>query len=53
MIFLWRGCMIFFWQRGCVIIFVESLRDFVCGEFAWFLFFVCGGCVIFLCGKVA
>ena len=29
--------MIFFWQRDCMIIFVESLRDFVCGEFAWFI----------------
>ena len=26
----------FFWWRGCVISFVERLRDFVFGEVAWF-----------------
>ena len=27
----------FFWWTGCMIFFVERLRDFVCGEVAWFL----------------
>ena len=32
MIFLWKGCMIFFWWF--LVIFVERLRDFVYGEVA-------------------
>ena len=39
-----KGCVIFL-LRGCMI-FVEGLRDFVCGEVAWFC--VWRGCVIFL-----
>ena len=45
--------MIFFWQRGCVILFVESLRDFVCGEFAWFFCLFVEVAWFFVCGKVA
>ena len=51
----WDSCDVFFGQRGFVILFVESLRDFVCGEVAWFLCFfswsfgdfLWRGCVIF------
>ena len=27
------------WRRGCVILYVESFSNFVCGEVAWFLCF--------------
>ena len=43
----------FFWRRGCVILFVESLRDFGCGEFTWFLCFCLWRLRDFVCGEVA
>ena len=51
-IFLWSSCIIFFWRRGCVFLYVESLREFEGERLRDFCVFVCGGHVIF-CGEVA
>ena len=45
-------CDVFFWRRGCVILFVKSLRDFVCGEVASFLCFCLWKLRDFFCGEV-